>query len=106
MSETKTLKEVVLAKNPSVFNYVYNLGDDYLFIKSLKKNSAGNTVFDYRHFDINRLPPQEMTSEKFLNTFQKYSVKTYGMIGGRKSRGKKSRKYELGKKRKTQKRLE
>jgi hypothetical protein len=66
MSETKTLNEVILERNPAVFNYVYSLGDDYLFIKSLKKNSAGNTVFDYRHFDISRLPPQEMTPENFF----------------------------------------
>ena len=101
MSRTKTLKEAISSRNPGALSYIYSLGDDYLFIDSIKKNSAGENVFVHRHFDINRIPLQELTSDKFINSFKDYSVNTYGLFGGMK---KKSRKHGLRKKNKTSKR--
>jgi len=100
MSQTKTLQEVILSRNPGALSYVYSLGDDYLFVDSVKKNSAGENVFVHRHFDINRIPLQEMTAEQFFNTFKNYSVNTRGLFGGR---AKRTRRVGFGK-RKTQKR--
>jgi len=97
-TQTKTLKEVLDSKNPGALSYVYNLGDDYLFIDSIKKNSNGENVIVHRHFDIRRTPIQEMTVDKFVNTFKDYSVNTRGLFGGK--RLKKSRKHGFAKKRK------
>lgn len=99
MSQTKTLKEVLSSKNPGALSYVYNLGDDYLFIDSVKKNPAGENVITHRHFDIRRTPLQDLTVDNFVNTFGDYSVNTHGLFGGRKSH-KKSRKHGFAKKRK------
>ena len=105
MSQTKTLEKVILSRNPGALSYVYSLGDDYLFIDSVKKNSAGENVFVHRHFDINRIPLQEMTADQFLKSFKDYSVNTRGLFGGR---SKKSRRIGVGKRKtrkiKTQKR--
>lgn len=98
MSQTKTLKEVLSSKNPGALSYVYNLGDDYLFIDSVKKNPAGKNVIVHRHFDIRRTPLQEMTVDNFVNTFGHYSVNTRGLFGGKSH--KKSRKHGFSKKRK------
>lgn len=101
--DTKTFEEVVLEKNPDVFNYVYNLGDRYLFINSIKKDSDGKNVFEFRHVDIRTLLKHEMTTEQFLRAFKTYSMNKYGIVGGsNKTRGKKSRKN--GVKNKTSKR--
>jgi hypothetical protein len=94
MTETKTFLEIASTRNPSMLNYVYNLGDDYIFVKSFERNSDGTFDVDYRHFDINRLPPQRMPADRFLETFRNYSMKTYGLLGG----GRKSRRKKLGKK--------
>jgi hypothetical protein len=101
MSQTKTLQEVILSRNPGALSYVYSSGDDYLFVDSVKKNSAGENVFVHRHFDINRIPLQEMTAEQFFNTFKNYSVNTRGLFGGR---AKRTRRVGFGKKRKIGKR--
>jgi hypothetical protein len=102
MSKTKTLKEVLQSKNTGALNYVYNLGDDYLFIDSVKKNPAGENLIVHRHFDINRIPIQELTVDKFVNSFKDYSLNTHGLFGGKNL--KKSRKHGFAKKRKTCKR--
>jgi hypothetical protein len=99
MSQTKTLKEVLDSKNPGALSYVYNLGDDYLFIDSIKKNSNGENVIVHRHFDIRRTPIQEMTVDKFVNTFKDYSVNTRGLFGGKT----RSKKHGFAKKRRTMK---
>jgi hypothetical protein len=104
MTETITLQEIALTRNPSLLNYVYNQGDDYIFVKSFQRKPDGTFDVDYRHFDINRLPPQKMSATDFLKTFRNYSMKTHGLLGGRKTNGRrKSRRQKLGKK-KTQKR--
>ncbi len=90
MNKTITLREISATKNPSLLNYVYNLGDDYIFIKSFQPRPDGKYDVDYRHFDINQLRPQKMTADDFLKTFQNYSMKTHGLIGGNKSRRKKN----------------
>jgi len=94
MTETKTFLEIASTRNPSMLNYVYNLGDDYIFVKSFERNQDGTFDVDYRHFDINRLPPQRMAATEFLKTFRNYSMKTYGLLGG----GRKSRRKKLAKK--------
>jgi hypothetical protein len=105
MSQTKTLQEVILSRNPGTLSYVYSLGDDYLFIDSVKKNAAGEKVFVHRHFDINRIPLQEMTAVQFMNSFKNYSVNTRGLFGGRAKKSRRTtRRVGFGKKRKTRKR--
>lgn len=96
MSQTKTLKKILESKNPGALSYVYNLGDDYLFIDSIKKNSNGENVIAHRHFDINRIPIQELTVDKFVNSFKDYSLNTHGLFGGKNL--KKSRKHGFAKK--------